>query len=191
LKKYQSKISDSTNIYFITLPISLVTENKKPILNYRSNISSIVRMKMDEILNFSDNFKGYEQKYSYYFLLFIEDEENSNIKINWINDRTFIVDNINPNHSYLITKENSLLEKYEDDLNYAKHGHSVLQSISTAGDFIESNEALIKVEYLDQKLNKVSLTVELNEEFYNPKGNDLFFLYKNNNLHLVKGDSNK
>lgn len=180
IKRYQSKISDTTNLYFITFPLS-------PIDN-RNNVW--ISAFMNDVLNFAFNKNKHWEKYNYAHLLFIGGEESNEVNINWLNERIFLIDNISHINHFLIPKELSSMEQQIKGIYKHLPPYPMLQALPHEKETIETKDAIITVLDVNKDYNKAKLEVELKDPLNNAS-NTLFFVYAKGHFHLVKEFSNR
>jgi hypothetical protein len=174
--KYQMTISDTTNIYFINFPIS----------NISSESNLLVYVYLNDILNYSDNIEGFNKNFHYYFLLLTQGEKESEVNITWLDDRNFLIDVMNSSECLIIPNEFSHLDEQMKNIFKRSPAHAMMRSLPSEGGINETNAAVIKALKLDKELNRVKLGVHLKEPSNNSIKNNLFFIYKNGHIHLVK-----
>lgn len=202
LKRYQSKISDTTVINFISFPISLISTNviatfpyngsneiKHSVLNFvhspKDRFFRKLRFRLNNILNFSDNAEGYNRQYYYNFILFMHNVEEGKININFIDEKNFTIDKLNVLNYSIVTNETPFMDKHENETYGAAERHSVLESFISKGEIKVTNNAIIKVLELDKMRNLAKLRVELKDPINKSIKNNLFFLYEGGHLQLL------
>ena len=173
---YQSKISDTTNIFFITYPISPITTAS----------AVFIYQYMQDVLNYCDNVKDYGKKFKYYFLLFAEGEEKAKIDINWTDRRNFTIDGINFDNYFLIPDTLSIIDQEIRKIYKRIPPHAMLQPLPLIGATKETNKSAIKVLKFDKETNTFKLRVQIKESLLDALRNDLFFIYENGHFQLVK-----
>ena len=170
MKKSKNEISKNTHLFFVDFPISTISSMDK-IYSYAG---------MYELLNFIFGTEEHKQNYLFSICLFVDDQKENNIKIDWQNKNSFIIHNVDINKFFVLPEELS-----EKDRKFKKiYGNKSprLQCFSFKNEIKESKEAIYKVLTLDKRLNNSTVQVILKE----PTKNAFFFLYKNSHFFLIK-----
>jgi hypothetical protein len=173
LKKYKSKISDSTKIVFITWPLSSVTTKS----------AVFIHPYMGEILGF---IKSYQSDYNYDFILFTQNKEQNNVNVNWLDEWNLIVDGIDLAGSMLVPQDLSATDKQIVKRYGRRQPHPLMLPLPLAGDIKEVNGNIIKVLKIYNRSNKAKLGIELKGSANRSIKNQLIFIYRDGHLELVK-----
>lgn len=181
MRKYQSKITDMTNLYFISFPFTPVSTNS----------CMYIYAYMDEVLNYIRNNKN-SKLYNYNILSYIKGEETNNFSISWLDERNFIIDGIDPTKYYLIPNKPSIFEEQIIRV-YKTIPHAGLLQFHSEGELKsyslnikKTSTARIRVLSLDEKSGRIKLKIESEESLNKPISNSLFFNYEKGHFRLVK-----
>jgi hypothetical protein len=174
--KYQSKISDKTNIFFITYPISTISTAS----------AMFIYPYMQDALNYSDNFKGFGKKYKYSFLLFMSEENEYPISLNWEDESNFTIDGIDINKCLIIPDSLSLLDEQIKRIYKRNPPHAIMQPLPSVGESKETDNSVITVIKFNKESSKAQLRIRLKEAQTNSLENSIFFICEKGHLKLVK-----
>lgn len=181
MKKYQSKITDATSLYFISFPFTPVSTNS----------CVYIYAYLDEVLNFSLRKKNFTE-YDYNIFSYIKGEDANNFSISWSDERNFSIDGIDPTKYYLIPNKPSIFEEQIIRV-YKTIPHAGLLQFHSEGEVksysfnIKKNStAIIRVLRFDEKSSRVKLKIELKEPLNKQISNSLFFNYEKGHFRLVK-----
>ena len=175
MKKYEKKISDLTNLYFIVFPNSP--------LNTVSNV--YITAYMDDLLDFTNNSNGYALKqYNYSLLLFKKNNKESNISIDWLSKREFIIKGIDPTNYFFIPNNPSFLDRRMEEI-YKTAPHYITQLLSSGNQIKETKDAVFKVVNWNENSKKADVEVKLKAKIDNEGKEDLFFIYKDSHFQLI------
>ena len=181
IKSYYSKISDKSDLYFITFPYLSVDS--------KSNI--YISAYMNDLFRYME--KGYgTNTYNYYILSYVKNGGNK-VDIKWLDDKNLIVDGMDYNNYLLIPNEMSPIDKKIVEI-YGMIPHPIAQSLPPIGEskiykLTHKNDsfALVKGLKLDGKTNKPEFSVEFNNTMNGDSvKNSLFFIYENGHFKLIK-----
>lgn len=180
MQKYNSLDLDTSNLYFITFPIDPL-----------SSISSVFIASgyMDVLLQF--NFQNYHKNFDCNILFHTDEKENS-WNINWLSDKSFIIDDINPSKWYVIPSTMSELDKKREAI-YGRIPHPLMVSLSSAAETVncrvhdsDSSAAVVKVIHKNNQYKRAKLEVELINAPKLKARKSLFFVFKEGHFRHIK-----
>lgn len=170
MKQYNSLLTDSTSLYFINFPSSVI--------NSESNI--YVTAYMNDLLNYADSYKGFGKLYDYHMMLFVEGEETEKINLTLSDNNHLLLDGINPSKYFLIPNNLTSLDSQISAIYKRTPFHSITQPLSEINT-METSSA--NVTELRGDNNKVQYKLGL-KEMPNFR-NSIFFIYEKGAFHPV------
>ena len=177
IKQSVNSISEASNIYFITFPVSPI--------DFSGNV--YVSTYMYDILNYADNQPSFKKKYKFNYVLFINEEIRKTINIKRINERKFIIDNIDYEKCYVIPKEYSYKEKQIKNVYKVLSPFPALQPLPSEGNSLELNGSSVNVLRIEKFTNKMELEININDDGKKIK-DDFFYIYDIYGYRLSKNN---
>jgi len=175
MRKFKDDISTVDHLYFINFPISPIN----------SLDAVFVEFLLHEPLNFMDDLEGYKEPYNYFIFLYTQGKKTE-VYLNWLNDRSFIIGGLNADSNFVIpAKVSTDLEK-EIEKVYTIKPHAQLRPANSIGEIRENINSTFNVTKLNKKSKKLELRVELKEQFLKTDGKTMFFLFNDGHFHPVK-----
>lgn len=182
MRGYQSVIHDSTNLTFISFPLTPISS--------ASNV--YIYAYMDDVLNFIYNRNNYNKEFNYNIISYVDGETADTYNVIWLNEKSFIIERINPSKNYLIPNEPALFDKQIKNI-YKISPHPLLQKLPPKGEsgiyrthYKNSNLTKISTLQLDKEDNAVKLKVELMYSLDRKPYNNVFFIYENGHFRLLE-----
>lgn len=174
IRKSVNNISEMSNIYFITFPVSPI------------DFSGIVWVTayMYDILNYADNQIGFKKKYKIKYILFIQGEIPENITIKKINESKYIIENIKYNKCFVIPKEYSNKEKQIEKVYKILPPFPAFQPLPSEGNSLELNGASINMLRKEKHTNMVGLEINIKDD--GKIKEDFYYIYDNHGYRLLK-----
>ena len=181
MKNYQSKINDTTGLYFISFPYTPVSTNS----------CMYMYAYMDEVLNYVNKEKEFKE-YNYNILSYSKGEDTNNYKINWQDEKNFTIEGIDPSKYYLVPTQTSQFDEEVKEI-YKTIPHPELKCLDSEGEtgnfglnMNEPNTASVSVISLNKENDRAKFKVELEDSINKSEKNKLFFIFRAGHFELIK-----
>lgn len=173
IRRLEPFISDSSRLFFITYPFTPISSKGCVFVEaYLSDIFTTI----------NKNWRSLK----YNILLYSKTLNDNGIEINWIDDKSFIIELAYPDQYAVVPANLSPLDKKIRILHKGIPFHAMLQELPEQGKSLLVNGAMIESLALDEKFNRAKIKVYLEDSLDIANPNTLFLDYKKGNWNIVK-----